>query len=66
MLNPEAFSSTDFVYSELPENARNAAFDCLSRRGFYPLEKYDIFSLNEKKNGESKYACFYSSGSSYT
>jgi hypothetical protein len=50
MLNPEAFSSTDFVYSELPENARNAAFDCLSRRGFYPLEKYDIFSLNEKKN----------------
>ncbi len=48
MLNPDASSSTDFVYTKLPDNARNAAFDCLRKRDFFPLEHFEYLFIRHE------------------
>lgn len=47
MLNLDLFHNHDLPYVELPTNARNAALNSVSRRGFTPLEHFNLFSLRE-------------------
>ncbi len=49
MLNLDTLQNPDLPYVQLPENARRAALDSISKQGFYPLEHYDFFSLGENQ-----------------
>lgn len=47
MLNLDLFQYPDLPYEQLPENARQAALDSISKRRFTALEDYSPFSLKE-------------------
>jgi hypothetical protein len=49
MLNLDAFHIPDLPYVPLPENARRAAIDSITKQNFTPLEDYKFFSFGEDR-----------------
>ncbi|MGB8344463.1 MAG: N-6 DNA methylase [Ktedonobacteraceae bacterium] len=58
MLDFDMPQNPDLPYVELPDNARKAAIENISRRGFTPLEHYNLFSLRENQPLTTNILCF--------
>src|SRR6266487_824952 len=58
MLNLDAFPTPDLPYVPLPENARSAAIDSISKQDFTPLEDYKFFSFGENRPATTNILAF--------
>lgn len=58
MLNLDTLQNPDLPYVLLPENARRAALDGVSKQGFTPLEHFNFFSLGENQSVKTNVLAF--------
>jgi len=58
VLNLDTLQNPDLPYVLLPENARRAALDGVSKQGFTPLEHFNFFSLGENQSIKTNVLAF--------
>ncbi len=58
MLNLGTLQNPDLPYVPLPENARSAVLDGVSKQGFTPLEHFNFFSLGENRSIKANVLAF--------
>src|SRR5258708_10757951 len=58
MLNLGTLQYPDLPYVPLPENARSAALDSISKQGFTPLEHFNFVSLGENQSIKTNVLAF--------